>query len=74
MQAMEGELVTPPILRVAFARQPFAQQGWDAMTPIQRRNHLLGIFFPGTVEGQAKRAARAVEECVRVARRRASKL
>jgi uncharacterized protein YdeI (YjbR/CyaY-like superfamily) len=70
MQAMEGEQVTPPILRAAFARQPLAQQGWEAMTPIQRRNHLLGIFFPGTVEGQAKRAAKAVDECVRVARKK----
>lgn len=74
MQAMEGEQVTPPILRAAFVRQPLAQQGWEAMTPKQRRSHLLGIFFPGTVEAQAKRAARAVEECVRVAQRRASKL
>jgi uncharacterized protein YdeI (YjbR/CyaY-like superfamily) len=73
MQAMEGEQLTPPILRAAFARQPLAQQGWEAMTPTQRRHHLLGIFFPGTVEGRAKRAAKAVEECVRVARRKTSK-
>jgi uncharacterized protein YdeI (YjbR/CyaY-like superfamily) len=70
MQAMEGEQVTPPILRAAFARQPLAQVGWEAMTPIQRRNHLLGIFFPGSVEAQAKRTARAVEECLRVARKK----
>ena len=66
MQAMEGEQLTPPILRAAFVRQPLAQLGWEAMTRIQRRNHLLGIFFPGRVEAQAKRAARAVEECLRV--------
>jgi uncharacterized protein YdeI (YjbR/CyaY-like superfamily) len=70
MMAMEGEQEPPPILRAAFQRQPLARTGWDAMTPTQRRNHLLGIFFPGTVEAQARRAAKAVEECLRVARRK----
>ena len=70
MMAMEGEWEPPPILRVAFQRQPEAERGWKLMTPTQRRNHLLGIFFVQTVEGREKRAARAVEECVRVGRRK----
>lgn len=70
MMAMEGELEPPPILRVAFQRQPEAERGWKLMTATQRRNHLLGIFFVQTVEGREKRAARAVENCVEVARRR----
>ena len=45
MLAMEGEQEPPPILRAAFQRQPLARTGWDAMTPTQRRSHLLGIFF-----------------------------
>lgn len=69
MLAMEGEQETPPILRVEFERQPLARKGWDAMTPTQRRNHLLGIFYPQTVEGRTRRAAKAVEECLRVARK-----
>ncbi|HLY41307.1 MAG TPA: YdeI/OmpD-associated family protein [Terracidiphilus sp.] len=70
MLAMDGETETPPILRAAFARQPLAQAGWNAMTPIQRRNHLFGIFFQQTVQGRERRAAGAVEECLRVARRK----
>ena len=70
MLAMEGEIEPPPILRVAFQGQPEAQRGWELMTPTQRRNHLLGIFFVQTVEGREKRAARAIENCVEVARRR----
>jgi uncharacterized protein YdeI (YjbR/CyaY-like superfamily) len=66
---MEGEQVSPPILRAAFQRQPIAQEGWQAMTPTQRRNHLLGIFYVQTVEGRERRAARAIEECLRVARK-----
>jgi uncharacterized protein YdeI (YjbR/CyaY-like superfamily) len=73
MLAMEGEVEAPPILRIAFERQPLARQGWDAMTRKQRQRHLLGIFYPQTVEGRARRAAKAVEECLRVARAKAPK-
>jgi uncharacterized protein YdeI (YjbR/CyaY-like superfamily) len=70
MLAMEGENEPPPILRAAFQRQPDAQRGWELLTPIQRRSHLLGIFYAQTVEGREKRAARAIEGCVEVARRK----
>jgi hypothetical protein len=40
------------------------------MTPTQRRNHLLGIFYPQTVEGRERRAAKAIEGCLAVARRK----
>lgn len=73
MLAMEGEESTPPILRAAFLRQPLAEQGWNSMTAIQRRNHLLGIFYAQTVEGRANRAARAIEDCLRIARRRSNR-
>ena len=70
MLAMEGEVEPPPILRAAFQLQPEASRGWELMTKTQRRNHLLGIFFPQTVEGRERRAARAIESCLAVARRR----
>ena len=71
MLAMEGQIEPPPILRVAFQRQPDARRGWELMTPTQRKNHLLGIFFSQTVQGRERRAARAIESCIAVARRRA---
>lgn len=70
MLAMEGELEPPPILRIAFQRQPEARRGWELMTPTQRKHHLLGIFFPQTVDGRERRAARAIESCLEVVRRR----
>jgi uncharacterized protein YdeI (YjbR/CyaY-like superfamily) len=73
MLAMEGEIEPPPILRAAFQRQPEARRGWDLMTSTQRKNHLLGIFYPQTVEGRERRAARAIENCLEVARRRRTK-
>lgn len=69
MLAMEGETEVPPILHVAFLRQPQARIGWNAMTPTQRRGHLLGIFYYKSVESREKRAAKAVEEALRVARK-----
>jgi uncharacterized protein YdeI (YjbR/CyaY-like superfamily) len=68
--AMEGEVEPPPILRSAFHRQPEARRGWDLMTATQRRNHLLGIFYSQTVAGRERRAAKAIESCLGVARRR----
>jgi uncharacterized protein YdeI (YjbR/CyaY-like superfamily) len=70
MLAMEGEVEPPPILRVQFQRQPEARRGWNLMTPTQRRNHLLGIFYSQTIDGRERRAAKAIESCLAVARRR----
>lgn len=68
--AMEGEQEPPPILRAGFQRQPLSREGWNAMTAIQRRNHLLGIFYCQTAEGRERRAQRAIEDAVRVARKK----
>ena len=67
--AMEGERELPPILQVAFRRQPRAQAGWEAMTPVQRRGHLLGIFYYQGPESRQKRADKAVAEALKVAGR-----
>jgi uncharacterized protein YdeI (YjbR/CyaY-like superfamily) len=66
---LEGEIDPPPILQAAFLRQPLVRQGWEAMTVHQRRGHLLGIFGYQSVESRERRAAKAVEEALRVARR-----
>ncbi len=66
----EGEVEPPPILRVAFQREPLAEAGWQAMTPEQRRRHLLSIFYPGTTKGRDRRAAQAIEQAVQLAKRK----
>jgi uncharacterized protein YdeI (YjbR/CyaY-like superfamily) len=66
---LEGETETPPILQAAFLRQPLARKGWEAMTRVQRRSHLVGIFYYQTAEARERRAAKAVEEALRVAKR-----
>lgn len=70
MLAMEGERVLPPLLEAAFQRQPRARAGWKAMTSIQRRGHLLGIFHYQSPESREKRARKAVDEALRIAAKR----
>jgi uncharacterized protein YdeI (YjbR/CyaY-like superfamily) len=77
LQTLEGETDPkdpPPILKAAFQRQSQARVGWDRMTPARRRNHLLGIFHLQTGEARERRAARAVEDALAVARRESRKL
>lgn len=70
MQAMEGEEQPPPVLRAAFLRQPEARRGWEALTPTQRRHHLLGIFYYETPGARERRAAKAIEDALKAARRK----
>jgi uncharacterized protein YdeI (YjbR/CyaY-like superfamily) len=72
MLAMEGERVTPPILEALFNRQPRAREGWQAMTPIQRRGHLLGIFYYQSPEARRKRAEKAIDEALRIRQKKQS--
>lgn len=67
---MEGEMDPkdpPPILKAAFQGQPLARTGWEAMSPVRRRRHLLGIFHSQSAEARERRAAQAVEDAVKVA-------
>jgi len=77
LQTVEGEIDPadpPPILKAAFQRQPQARTGWEAMTPARRRNHLLGIFHLQIGKARERRAARAVEDALAVARRESRKV
>ncbi len=62
---MEGEVDPPPILRAAFQRQPLAEAGWRALTPTQRRNHLLGIFYYRTADAREQRTQEAIADALR---------
>jgi uncharacterized protein YdeI (YjbR/CyaY-like superfamily) len=68
MLAMEGERELPPILQLEFTRRPQARAGWEAMTAVQRRGHLLGIFYYQSPEAREKRARKAVDEALKAAK------
>jgi uncharacterized protein YdeI (YjbR/CyaY-like superfamily) len=64
LSTMEAELDLPPILKRAFASDPRAYQGWQSMTLLQRRHHLLGIFYYRNPESRDRRIAKVLEEAV----------
>nr|HEV7954465.1 YdeI/OmpD-associated family protein [Candidatus Acidoferrales bacterium] len=61
---MESERELPPILQAAFARDPRARKGWEMMSQLQRRGHLMGIFYCKSPESRAKRLAKAMQQAV----------
>lgn len=44
LATMEAERELPSFIRMAFARDGRAYEGWKQMPPSHRRGHLLGIF------------------------------
>lgn len=62
MATMEAELELPPILKAAFARDPRAWEGWQTMTPTQRRYTLLSIFHYREPESRERRITKMLEE------------
>jgi len=70
LSAMEAERELPPILQIAFERNSRAHEGWQLMSPIKRRGHLLGIFYYRSPEARARRVAKMMEEAVKFAEKR----
>jgi uncharacterized protein YdeI (YjbR/CyaY-like superfamily) len=62
LTALEAERDLPPILKAAFARDPRAYEGWQRMSPTQRRHQLLSIFYYRSPEARDRRIAKMLEE------------
>jgi uncharacterized protein YdeI (YjbR/CyaY-like superfamily) len=62
LATMEAERELPPVLQVAFARHARAREGWERMSPTQRRMHLLAIFYYRNPEARARRVEKAVQD------------
>jgi hypothetical protein len=67
---MEAERDLPPILQLAFARNPGAREGWERMSVSRRRRHLLGIFGYRSPEARARRVAKVIDDATGPATRR----
>jgi uncharacterized protein YdeI (YjbR/CyaY-like superfamily) len=61
LATLEAELDLPPILKLAFARDPRSYKGWQSMTLLQRRGHLLSIFYYRTPEARDRRISKMLE-------------
>lgn len=69
LAVMEAERELPPILRVAFARSPLAEEGWRLMSPTHRRGHLFAIFYYRNPAARARRVGKMIEEAHKFATR-----
>jgi hypothetical protein len=73
LAVMEAEHELPPVLQVAFARDPRALEGWKRMSPSHRRRHLFGIFYYRTPEARARRIEKTLQEASAFAERKLEK-
>lgn len=55
---MEAERELPPAIRAAFRARPKAAAGWPKLTPTQRRNELMAVFYYQSPEARTKRIAK----------------
>jgi uncharacterized protein YdeI (YjbR/CyaY-like superfamily) len=70
LETMEAERELPPLLQVAFARNPRARAGWESMSLARRRSHLLGIFYYRTPEGRVNRIGKMLDDASAMAEKR----
>jgi uncharacterized protein YdeI (YjbR/CyaY-like superfamily) len=70
MATMEAERELPPILKLAFTREPRALAGWQRMSPTHRRGHLLAIFYYRSPEARDRRIAKFIDDALAFAVRK----
>jgi len=68
--AMEAERELPPVLKLAFTRDPRALEGWDLMSPGHRRGLLIAIFYYRSPEARSRRIQKVVEEAMALAEKK----
>jgi uncharacterized protein YdeI (YjbR/CyaY-like superfamily) len=73
LSTMEAERDLPPVLKLAFARDPRAYQGWQRMSPTHRRSHLLSIFYYRSPESRDRRIFKMLQDARAFAERKTSK-
>jgi uncharacterized protein YdeI (YjbR/CyaY-like superfamily) len=64
LATMEAERELPPVLKLAFARDPRAFAGWQHMSPTQRRGHLIAIFYYRSPDSRDRRIAKMLEDAI----------
>lgn len=73
LSAMEAERELPPALKLAFSRDPRALDGWNLMSPIQRRAQLIAIFYYRSPDARARRLEKVVDAAIALAEKKSAK-
>jgi uncharacterized protein YdeI (YjbR/CyaY-like superfamily) len=70
--AMEAERELPPVLKLAFTRDPRAFEGWNLMSPSHRRGLLIAIFYYRSPEARSRRIQKVVDEAIALAAKKSN--
>lgn len=70
LETMEAEIELPPLLQLAFRRDPVAYEGWQLMTDRQRRGELMGIFYYRKPDSRSRRLAKMLATATAVAEKK----
>jgi uncharacterized protein YdeI (YjbR/CyaY-like superfamily) len=70
---MEAERELPPVLKLAFTRDPRALEGWNLMSPSHRRGQLIAIFYYRSPDARARRIEKVVAEAIALAEKKSTK-
>ena len=70
LATMEAERELPPAFQIAFTQNSLAHEGWQLMSPLRRRGHLLGFYYYQGPDARARRLGKAIEEAVLFAQKR----
>jgi uncharacterized protein YdeI (YjbR/CyaY-like superfamily) len=70
--AMEAERELPPVLKLAFTRDPRAFEGWNLMSPLHRRGLLIAIFYYRSPEARSRRIQKVVDEAIALAAKKSN--
>lgn len=65
LATMEAEVELPPLIARALRSNSKAKVGWERMTPVQRRQELLGVFYYQTPEARERRLQKLIEAAAR---------
>jgi hypothetical protein len=60
LATMEAEVELPPLIATAFRRNPKARAAWDKLTPLQRRNQLIAVFYYQTSDARQRRIDKVI--------------
>ena len=60
LATMEAEIDLPPLIAAAFRRNPKARAGWESLTPLQRRNQLMAVFYYQTPDARERRVEKII--------------
>jgi uncharacterized protein YdeI (YjbR/CyaY-like superfamily) len=73
LSTMEAERELPPALKLAFARDPRALEGWNLMSPTHRRGQLIAVFYYRSPDARARRIEKVIEEAIARAEKESNK-